>query len=336
MANSALLIIVTVLFVALAGLFSGAETGMYRLSRLRLRLGIERKRLGFVMLGKAMHDSPSLLLSMLVGTNLANYLAAGFVTAMLLARLGDEHAAEILATVITAPVLFIFSELIPKNLFFYRADSLMPFVSPVILAFHKAFTWSQVVPLLKGLSGLLARLTRAAAPAQTVVSDVRSSHIRAILRETREEGFFSPIQSAMVDRIIAVPALRIRSVMTPLSQVRAVQVNSTTKDLLEVLRDCPFTRLPVYEQTPDNIVGFVNIYEVLSSDKEFADLRCMLKPLPTMTADTAVINAIETMQKQRHKMVLVTQPSPRGREKPLGIVTMKDLVEEVLGELTEW
>jgi len=73
MTNKIVLIVIAVLIVILAGLFSGAETGMYRLSRLRLRLGIEKRRLPFIILGKIMRDSGGLLLSMLVGTNLAHY-----------------------------------------------------------------------------------------------------------------------------------------------------------------------------------------------------------------------------------------------------------------------
>ena len=75
MINNAVLILTFIFFVALAGLFAGAETGLYRLSRLRLRLGVEKKRLPFVMLGRCIHDSSGLLLSMLIGTNLSYYLA---------------------------------------------------------------------------------------------------------------------------------------------------------------------------------------------------------------------------------------------------------------------
>ncbi|MHC4213422.1 MAG: DUF21 domain-containing protein, partial [Planctomycetota bacterium] len=149
MAHKIIMIIIAVLAVALGGLFSGAETGMYQLSRLRLRLGIERKKIRYVVLGKAMRDSNALLLSMLTGTNLANYIVTSIVTMMLLSILSNDHTAELFATLITAPTLFVFSELIPKNVFFYRADSLMPFFAPVIYAFHRLFTFCGVVPMLK-------------------------------------------------------------------------------------------------------------------------------------------------------------------------------------------
>ena len=154
MTNNAVLISAIVFFIILAGLFSGAETGLYRLSRLRLRLGVEKKRLSFVMLSKCMNDSTGLLLSMLIATNLAYYLTTSIVTNIFLCKVETEHAAELFATLLTAPMLFVFSELIPKNIFFYRADSLMPYLSPVLYIFHKLLSFCGAVPVLKLISRL--------------------------------------------------------------------------------------------------------------------------------------------------------------------------------------
>lgn len=336
MTNKIVLIVIAVLIVILAGLFAGAETGMYRLSRLRLRLGIEKRRLPFIILGKIMRDSGGLLLSMLVGTNLAHYLVTSIITLLLLSKVEVEHTAELFATFITVPTLFVFSELIPKNIFFYRADSLMPSLAPVLFAFHKLFTWSGVVPLLRIISRISAQLTGAAVSAKTAISDVREHHIKSILEETREEAFLSSVQTDIISRIVSIPTVRIRSVMTPINKVRMVPQNSDRPVLLTRLEEYPFTRLPVYERWPTNIAGFINIYEVLSATQEFTDLRNFIKPIGKLPANTTVIDAINTMQSEKQKIVLVTRAAHLGRERPIGIVTMKDLVEELLGELTEW
>ncbi|MHC4071896.1 MAG: CBS domain-containing protein [Planctomycetota bacterium] len=99
------------------------------------------------------------------------------------------------------------------------------------------------------------------------------------------------------------------------------------------MKKCAFTRLPVVEGQPGNIVGFVRIYEVLSSSDKFDDLRGFIKPIRGIDTDTTVTDAIEIMQKENEKIVLVTKA---GQQRPVGIVTMKDLVEELLGELAEW
>lgn len=336
MVNSIVLVLAFALFVFLAGVFAGSETGMYQLSRLRLRLGIEKKQLSFVILGKAMHDSSGLLLSMLIGTNLAHYLATSIITNMFLTKVGAEHTAELFTTILTAPVLFVFSELIPKNIFFYRADFLMPWLAPVLYVFHKVSSWCGAVPLLKFMSGIFARLSGTAIPSKTAITAEQRHYITAILADTREEGVLSSVQTDIVNRLVSISNIRIRAVMTPINKVAMVDLNSDSSALLNKLKKCAFSRLLVYERRPANIIGFVNIYEALCSPDRFADIRNLIKPIPELDANTTVIDTINTMQSENQKIVLVVRISHAGKERPIGIVTMKDLVEELLGELVEW
>ncbi|MHC4173416.1 MAG: CNNM domain-containing protein [Planctomycetota bacterium] len=249
MINSIVLTLAIVFFVTLAGLFAGAETGLYRLSRLRLRLGIERKRLPFVILGNCLHDSPGLLLSMLIGTNLAYYLVTSIVTNIFLNKVGAERAAELFAAelfaaLVTVPVLFVFSELIPKNLFYYRADSLMPYVSPILYTFHKLLSWCGAVPVLKFISGLFTRLAGLTSSSKTVITSAQRHKVQAILQDTREEGILSSVQTDMINRLISISNIHIRSVMIPINNVQMADVNSDNSALLNKLKKCAFTRLP--------------------------------------------------------------------------------------------
>ncbi len=336
MANSALLIIAVVFLVILAGLFSGAETGLYRLSRLRLRLGVEKKRLLFVILGRCLRDSSGLLLSLIIATNLAYYLTTSIVTNIFLSKVETQHSAELFATLLTVPILFVFSELIPKNIFFYRADSLMPYLSPVLYGFHKLLSWCGVVPLLKFVSSLFSRLTGLASSSKTVITSAQRHKVQAILQDTHEEGILSSVQTDIINRLVSLSNIRIRSVMIPADNVQTVDVNSDNSALLNKLKKCAFTRLPVVEGKLGKIIGFINIYETLSSREQFASLEKFVKPIRKLDADTTVTDAINIMQRENQKIVLVAKIGRAGQERPFGIVTMKDLVEELLGELAEW
>ncbi|MFH1881699.1 MAG: CNNM domain-containing protein [Planctomycetota bacterium] len=335
MVNSAVLISAVVFLIILAGLFAGAETGLYRLSRLRLRLGVEKKRLSFVILGRCLHDSSGLLLSMLIGTNLAYYLITSIVTYVFL-KAGTEHRAELFATLLTAPTLFVFSELIPKNIFFYRADSLMPYLSPVLYGFHKLLSWCGVVPLLKFISGLFVRLAGVGSSPKSVITSAQRHKVQAILQDTHEEGILSAVQTDIINRLVSISNIRIRSVMIPINNVQIVDVNSDNSALLSKLKKCAFTRLPVVEGRAENIIGFINIYETLSSSEQFANLQKFVKTIRKVDANTTVTDTINIMQRENQKIVLVMKIGRAGQEKPIGIVTMKDLVEELLGELAEW
>ena len=324
--------------IILGGLFSGSETGLYQLSRIRLRLGVERKKLPFIILSRCFHDSSGLLLSLLIGNNLVNYLATSLVTSEFLGRLGagHEHRAEFFATLLMVPILFVFSELIPKNIFLYRADVLMPYFSPVLYTFYKPLNWSGILPALKFISGFFARLMGLAASSKTFITSAQRHKVRAILQDTHEEGILSPLQSDIINRLVGISNVHIGSVMTPIQSVETVDVNSDYSALLNKLNKCPFTRLPVTEGGAGNIIGFINIYEVLSSSEKFASLRALINPIRRLDTDVSVIDAMNIMQKENQKIVLVIKASHFGRERPVGIVTMKDLVEELLGELAEW
>jgi len=330
------LILAVVFFIILAGLFSGAETGLYRLSRLRLRLGVEKKRLSFIILGKCLRDSSGLLLSLLIATNLAYYLTTSIVTNIFLSKVETEHTAELFATLLTAPTLFVFSELIPKNIFFYRADSLMPYLSPLLYTFHKVLSWCGVIPLLKFISGLFVRLSGLASSSKTVITSAQRHQVQAILQDTHEEGILSAVQTDIINRLVSISHINIRSVMVPINNVQMVDVNSDNTALLNKLEECAYTRLPVTEGEPGHIIGFISIYEALSLSEQFADLTKFVKPIREIDANTTVTDTINIMQRENQKIVLVTRGGRPGRERPIGIATMKDLVEELLGELAEW
>ena len=336
MINSIVLISELVIIVFMTGLFSGSETGMYKLSRLRLRFGVEKKQFSYITLGKCLRDSSGFLLSLLIGTNLANYLVTNIVTGIFLRSVASEHAAVLFTALAITPVLFVFSELVPKNLFFYRADMLMPYISPVLYTLHKILSLSGAVSMLKLISSFFAGLTGLAASSKTVMTSVQRHKVQSILQDTREEGILSPVQSDIVNRLVSISHIPVRTVMTPMSIVQTVKFDSDNSTLLDKLKQCSYSRLPVVKGQPGNIAGYINIYEALCSGEQFTSLQVFIKPIRKLDADVNVADAMNIMQEEKQKILLVVKGGLHMKERPVGIVTMKDLVEELLGELTEW
>ncbi len=331
-------IVAVAILVVLGGFFSGSETGVYRLSRFRLRLGAEQNRPLHKMLRRIMGDAQGLVFAILIGNNLVNYLATSTVTAIILKTQFAEQAA-FYATLIMTPLLFTFSEVIPKNIFYYRSDTLMPKITPALWLFNKIFCITGAVGLLKIISHCFTRLFGTTAEASTAISASRAGQIKQIVSETREEGILSTVQNDIINRLLKMPDIDIALVMTPISKTEMINLNSDRGAVLKKLRRSEFTHLPVYESTKSNIIGFVRIYDVLADDAEFRDLRKFLMPLETFTATMPVIEAMNNMRKQNLKIVLVsskTKTKQKKNQRHLGIVTMKDLVEELTGELAQW
>ncbi|MFC1765014.1 CNNM domain-containing protein [Planctomycetota bacterium] len=329
-------ILVVVLAALMAGLFAGAETGMYQLSRIRLRLAVEKKQGLAPLLARTLQDGPGLLVVTLVGTNIAIHLATSTVTMQMMARSENAHSAEWMATLITTPILFVFSELIPKNFFLFRADTLMPLVSPILFGSYQVLRWCGVVGLLQIISSFLARLAGTPAPSKTAAESMRRHEIAAILKDTQDEGFLTGIQTGMMNRLVVACTTPVKAVMTRFKDAEKVEVNCTREQLQKMLEGHNFTRVLVYRDTPNQMLGFVNVYQVLVLDKSFTSLESFIKPLQTIDADTPVTDAIDRMQRDKLKILLVTHALRHKPHHPVGLITMKDLAEELLGELAVW
>lgn len=282
------------------------------------------------MLGQLVADTPSLILSILIGTNLAFYMITSIVTYMFLSATATSQSAEFYAMIVTTPVLFIFSELIPKTIFMYHADFLMPPLAPGLWAFHRLCSFSGLLAMLKWMSKTLSTLTKSPISAQAAMAANRRHRISQIIAETTEEGLLSSTQTGIINHLINIQQIQTRLVMTPLAKVRMLDISTDRPAVLEKLRQSPFTRLPVFKGAGENIVGFVNIYESLTSEEDFTELTSFVKPIISIAAATPVLDALNILRDGNHKIALVTQ---RENSRSIGIVTVEDLAEELIGEM---
>ncbi|NQV32939.1 MAG: DUF21 domain-containing protein [Phycisphaeraceae bacterium] len=313
---------------ALAGLFAGSETGLYQISPLRIRLGLQTGQMPYRAMARLMHDRSALLFSMLIGTNLTQYFATSVVTRAFLDYPQTAGAAEILTTAITAPLLYIFSELIPKNVFYYRADVLMPLVANILYLFHKCFTYCGIVPLVRMLSYLIARFTGLESSAQSSTSASQRHRMEAIIRDTHDEGLLSHIQTDIIGRIIGNPAIRVRSVMTPFSKDDTLSVEASPQEVLNHLNKSDKAYYLVREASFNQCAGFVYIYDVLTHTEPVDSIRAFVQPITSLPPDTPVIEAITQMRLQNSQIALIAKTGPS--KHPIGVITLNDLIDEIL------
>jgi putative hemolysin len=182
----------------------------------------------------------------------------------------------------------------------------------------------------------LAKLTHTPIPSNGVISAVQKHETAAFFNDIHEESFLSTVQTDIVNRLLIVSTTTVGSAMVPLREIQLVSVDSNRQEILEIFRKRDFTRLPVYENTQDNIVGFINVYEVLCSKKKVNDLHDFVKLIRKINQDTLVTNAMEAMQREEGRIALVVRVARKNHETPIGVITMKDLVEELFGELGSW
>lgn len=327
-------ILIIIILIGISGFFAGSETGVYRLSRFRLRVGIEQKISFYSMLGDIIRDGQGLVLSVLIGNNLSNYLATSTATYLLLRTTTSAHTAELYATLIMTPALFVFVDIIPKGVYYYRADTLMPRLAPFLWVCYKVFTLSGIVKLLKAISGMLNKLFGLSGDTSKAITATERHHIKDIIQETRDEGILSLMQQDIMHRLVDAGSVSVREVMIRLGQVKMVEVQANREALLGNLRDFSYRRLPVYEGQRTDILGYVDIYEAVGGGEEFEGLEAQVKPMGQIVSTMTVVEAVSTMRRENSRMSVVVQKSGH-MKRVLGIVTLKDLVGELTGSIQE-
>jgi len=332
--NLFLSLTILAVLIFLSGILAGAETGAYRLSRSRLRLGAEQKKPLHRLLWGVVQDSHGLILSLLMGNNLANYFATSLAAYLFYTRLKNPAMAELYSTAVMTPLLFVCVDILPKNLFYYRADSFLVALSPLIWFVYNLFTRSGLTAVLKWLSRRINRIFHTSIDTPQAVDLTQREQVQQIFHETREEGLLSDVQKAMMDRLIRTPSLPVASVMTPWREVQAAELHTSIEQILARFAKCSFSRLPIYDKTPQHVLGYIEVYDALGSSAASQTLDTFIKPLMKISAGCSVISALHQMRRQRRPIALVvSETSPVHSQEILGLISRRDLIEEVTGEL---
>lgn len=326
----ALWALLALLFLFGAGYYSGAEMGLYSLNRLRLRLQADRAgdpRAALLLRLSDQRDES--VLAVLLMQNIMNYLLA-VATIMLIAQAtgAPEARADVYAAAILSPIVFVFGDVVPKNWFRSDANRLMYATANLVNVGVLAIKYTGVIWLLKTLSGWLTRIS--GQEEGTLWRSARGEII-GLLRETAATGTLSEEQSRMIERVMNLSNIRLGNIMVTRQSAVTLPWNAGRQTLESTIRQHDYSRLPVLSADHRNVAGIVNVYDVLSDDSGGSVMHWM-RPALTIPASTSAMQALLMLRQGRQAMGIVTDP----RRGFVGIVTLKDLVEEIFGELAAW
>lgn len=322
------LVVTTMLFVSLlgSGLFSGSETGLYCINRLRLHLGIQQGDPRAVRLARWLEDEQRALAVTLAGTNSMNYVFTSLVTYCFIALLGADAAdAELFTVIAVTPIVFVFGETVPKNLFQRHADVLMPKMS-VFLA------GSAAIFRMAGVVAVLTILTRSANRVFGATKAYRASpppkrRVASLLQEALVGQTHGEHQSNLIDRVIVLSETPLRGVMLPAHRVVGIASTAGRRELVRAARSVAYARLPVFSERRGQVVGVVKVEELLRADG-WTTIAERMNAVTKLSPTTTAAAAISQMRRAGSEMAVVAD----GGGNMLGIVTLRDLLEEVVGE----
>lgn len=311
-------------FLLCSGYFAACETAYTAVSRVRLRTMADK---GSKRAKKALwicDRFDKTLTTILIGNNIFHASCAS-LSALLVMRQFDEEYV-IYGTLITTFVVYLFAEMLPKSLARARSEGIALFFAPSMALLVKVLT--PVSALFSGIASILSRFFSSDDEKTVTEEDLIS-----IIETIEDEGVLDPEKQALVNSAMEFRGKVARDVMTPMDQVVSISTTMPLAELAEQLKTLPYSRLPVYEGSEDNIVGILPVNLFLSryvSGKAVLLRKLLMKPY-VAEADTEISQLLQRMRLNKLHMVFVVDKN----RKKLGLITMEDLLEELVGDIQD-
>ena len=319
-------ILILVLLLALSGFFSGAETALVSLSPATVRDMAQKKLKGSKWVKFLKSHPHKLLITILIGNNLVNILASVYATIVFQELLGSA-ALGIITGALTLFIL-IFGEIVPKSFATSHAKSFSRLIAPPLLVLFWLFTpavWllDRLVKLLLFISG------------RKKESHVTEDELKAFVSIGAEEGAIEENEKELIENVLEFTDTLVRDIMVPRVNIQALSIDSTIHDAAEFVAKHHHSRIPVYKNSIDNVVGLMTVKTLLEHlhrnemEHKLADLD-LLKPL--MIPGSKKINSLFNEFQNRRTLLAIVLDEHGGT---MGLITLEDILEEIVGEIVD-
>lgn len=317
------LIIVLVVLVIMSGYFSATETAFSCLNKIRVLNWSNNgnKRAGLVL--KIANDYDRLITNVLIGNNIVNILATTIAT-ILFAQVwvNDPSLAATMTTVIMTLVILTFGEILPKTLAKSFPERFAMFSAPII------FLLSYVFYPLSFCFIMLQRLGKKIL--KTPKDSVTNEELITIINEAESSGGIDKDNSELIRSAVEFDDTPVSKILTPRVDITAIDKSLTMEEIFQVFKKSGFSRLPVYDKSIDNIIGFIHEKDFFFAmhDKK-TNILDIIQPVIFTQEQVKVDDLLKQLQKNKSQMSIVLDEFG-GTE---GLVTMEDCIEELVGEI---
>ncbi|MBW2505360.1 MAG: DUF21 domain-containing protein [Deltaproteobacteria bacterium] len=309
----------------LSAFFSGSETALMSMDKLRIKYLAEKNLPGAKKLEAILERPEAMLSAILIGNNVVNIMASVFATALFLELFGSR--GELMTILILTPVLLVFAEIFPKTL----AANYPEKISFLVLHPIRFVMWllKPVIWVVSGLSRLLSNFFRHQHERPLISED----EIKSIIELGEQTGVFHTEKRRMLHGVFELAEMRVRDVMVPRTEVVGIEVKTPFEEVVTLASKARHSRFPIYEGDLDRIVGIFHSKEILNyvGKPEHFSLGHLARP-PYFVPESKPIEALMQAFRRKHLHMAVVVDEYGGVE---GIVTLEDIVEEIVGEIQD-
>ena len=321
-------IISLIALLALSAFFSSAETALTTVNKLRIRTLADAGDKRALILTTVIEEPGKMLSTILVGNNIVNLSASALTTTLTMDLLGSRAVGA--ATGILTLLILVLGEITPKTISTLHAERIALSYANAIHILMIVFT--PVIFFVNQLSlGLLFLLRIDPNKKRDAITE---DELRTIVEVSHEEGVIESEEKKMINNVFDFGDAVAKDVMVPRIDMVLVDVNATYDELLEIFRKEKFTRIPVYEDTTDNVIGIINMKDLLLYDREkepeFSIRSFLRQPLYTYEYKKTAELMLE-MRKTFNNIVIVLDEYGA----TAGLITLEDMLEEIVGEIRD-
>ena len=315
-----------VFLILCSAFFSGSETALMAVDRWRIR-HLSRKRRRARLVEKTLREPEKFIGTILLGNNLVNVAASALATWMAISLVGE--GGVIWATLIMTLIILVFSEITPKTIAAYYPEQTAILIVQPIYGLIKVLY--PLVRVLSAVSNMLIVLARLEKPGPGAFAGIEE--IEAIIKVGAEEGILKKREEEMLQAVLALDTISVESVMIPTRDMVAFEMNTPYDQVLAGMKSSEFSRYPIYKEDRGEVAGFVHIRDLLKwsgSLGEFS-LRKIMRKASYVPEVKSVRQQLVDFQKTRTHLAFVVDEYGE----VVGIVTLEDILEEIVGEIQD-
>lgn len=316
-------LIILVILLGLSAFFSSAETSLTTANKIRIRSLAEEGNKRAKTLLNITDNSGKMLSAILIGNNIVNLSAASLTTSLAYSFGGSMVA---IASGILTVLILLFGEITPKTMATIHSEKMALIYAPVISFFMKIMT--PFIFLINGLSMGVLLLLRVDPNARN--DTMTETELRTIVDVSHEDGVIESDEREMIYNVFDLGDAKAKDVMVPRVHVTFADVESSYEELIEIFREDKFTRLPVFAETTDNVIGTINMKDLLlyDSTKEFHIQDILREAYFTYEYKNISELLVEMRQASFNIAIVLDEYGETA-----GLITLEDILEEIVGEI---
>lgn len=317
--------VIIALLIMLSAFFSGTEIAFTSASKLRMEKAVEDGKRGAKLALKIYNTYDRALTTILLGNNLVNVAASALATVVFLQLVNDENLASVISTAVMTVLVLIFGESIPKMIAKKIPAEVAQFAAIPIRALM-LITLPLVWPVT-ALAGRMAKIGGAEQPEATVTED----ELASIIETVEDEGVIDEDQGELLQNALEFDDTTAQEIMTPRVDMVAIDCEDSVEEILAICDESNFTRIPVYQDSIDNIIGILHVnhfYKAVAGNKDI-DIKEILLDTCYVYKTMTLPAIMSALKRGKIHMAIVTDDFGG----TMGVVTMEDVLEELVGEI---